>query len=72
MAHIYVYSPSGAVRGRAAFRRGVARRKAMWHEIEVDPSALASRQRFTGADATRLAAIGRAAASRADEALLSR
>ena len=25
MAHVYVYSPSGAVRDRAAFKRGVAR-----------------------------------------------
>ena len=72
MAHIYVYSPSGAVRDRAAFKRGVARLKAMGHEVEVDPSALASWQRFAGDDATRLAAIARAAASGADVALISR
>ncbi len=72
MAHIYVYSPSGAVRDRAAFRRGVERLKAMGHEVEVDPSGLASWQRFAGDDATRLAAIGRAAASGADVALISR
>ena len=72
MAHVYVYSPSGAVRDRAAFKRGVARLKALGHEVEVDPSALASWQRFAGDDATRLAAIGRAAASGADVALISR
>lgn len=72
MAHIYVYSPSGAVRDRAAFRRGVQRLQAMGHEVEVDPAALANWQRFAGDDATRLAAIGRAAASGADVALISR
>ena len=70
--HIYIYSPSGAVRDKAAFRRGVARLKAMGHEVEVDPDALASHTRFAGDDDTRLAAIHRAAASGADVALISR
>ncbi|HMN56368.1 MAG TPA: LD-carboxypeptidase, partial [Ottowia sp.] len=60
MAHIYVYSPSGAVRDRAAFRRGIRRLQAMGHEVEVDPDALAAWQRFAGDDATRLTAIERA------------
>jgi len=72
MAHVYVYSPSGAVRDRAAFQRGVKRLKALGHDVEVDPAALTSWQRFAGDDATRLAAIGRAAASGADVALISR
>ena len=72
MAHVYVYSPSGAVRDRSAFKRGVARLKALGHEVEVDHSALASWQRFAGDHDTRLAAIGRAAASGADVALISR
>ncbi len=72
MAHIYVYSPSGAVRDRAAFRRGLQRLQAMGHEVEVDPDALATFERFAGDDATRLAAIGRAAASGADIALTTR
>ena len=72
MAHLYVYSPSGAVRDRAAFRRGVRRLEALGHEVEIDPDALASWQRFAGDDDTRLAAIGRAAASGADVALISR
>ena len=72
MAHIYIYSPSGAVRDRAAFRRGVKRLQALGHEVEVDPSALDSWQRFAGDDATRLAAISRAASSGADVALTSR
>ena len=72
MAHIYVYSPSGAVRDKAAFRRGVQRLKALGHEVELDPDALSSWQRFAGDDATRLAAIGRAAASGADVALTTR
>lgn len=72
MAHIYIYSPSGAVRDRSAFKRGVKRLQALGHEVEVDPSALDSWQRFAGDDATRLAAIARAAASGANIALTSR
>ncbi len=70
--HIYIYSPSGAVRDKAAFRRGIRRLQALGHEVEVDEMALASHQRFAGDDATRLAAIGRAAASGADVAMISR
>ena len=72
MAHIYVYSPSSAVRDKAAFRRGVKRLQAQGHEVEIDPAALTSHMRFAGDDATRIAAIGRAAASGADIALISR
>ena len=70
--HIYIYSPSSAVRDKAAFRRGVKRLQALGHEVEIDEGALASHQRFAGDDATRLAAILRAAASGADVALISR
>lgn len=70
--HIYIYSPSGAVRDKAAFKRGVARLQAMGHEVEIDSDALTSHQRFAGDDETRLAAIHRAAASKADVALISR
>lgn len=72
MSHIYIYSPSSAVRDKAAFRRGVARLKTLGHEVELDPSALASHMRFAGDDATRVAAVERAAASGADMALISR
>ena len=72
MSHIYVYSPSSAQRDKVAFRRGLARLKALGHEVEVDPDALATHMRFAGDDATRLAAIHRAAASGADVALMSR
>ena len=70
--HIYVYSPSSAVRDKAAFKRGVARLKALGHEVEIDTDVLAVHTRFAGDDATRLAAIHRAAASGADVALISR
>ncbi len=70
--HIYIYSPSGAVRDKAAFKRGVARLQALGHEVELDADALSSHQRFAGDDETRLAAIHRAAASKADVALMSR
>lgn len=70
--HIYIYSPSGAVRDKSAFRRGVKRLESLGHEVEVDPDALQSSTRFAGDDATRIAAIQRACDSRADVALISR
>jgi muramoyltetrapeptide carboxypeptidase len=72
VSHIYVFSPSSAVRDRAAMRRGIARLKALGHEVEVDADATTSHMRFAGDDATRLAAIHRAAASGADIALITR
>ena len=72
MAHIYIYSPSSAVRDKPAFRRGVKRLTALGHEVEVDEAALAVHMRFAGDDAKRLTAIERAAASGADVALISR
>ena len=72
MSHIYIYSPSSAVRDKAAFRRGIQRLRALGHEVEVDADALTSSQRFAGDDATRIAAISRAASSGADVALISR
>lgn len=70
--HIYIYSPSSAVRDKPAFRRGVKRLQALGYDVEIDEAALAVSQRFAGDDATRLAAIARAAASGADVALISR
>lgn len=70
--HIYIYSPSGAVRDKAAFRRGVARLRGMGHEVEIDPNALSSHMRFAGDDETRVAAVHRAAASGADWAMSTR
>ena len=72
MAHIYIYSPSGAVRDKAAFKRGVARLKKLGHEVELDANALSRQTRFAGDDDTRLSAIQRAAASGADVAMISR
>lgn len=72
MSHIYIYSPSSAVRDKAAFRRGVKRLRALGHEVEIDSDALSSYQRFAGDDATRIAAIARASASGADLAMISR
>lgn len=70
--HIYIYSPSSAVRDKASFKRGIQRLKALGHEVEIDSAALAKFQRFAGDDETRLAAIDRAAASGADVALTTR
>ena len=70
--HIYVYSPSSAVRDKAAVRRGIARLQKLGHEVELDPAAYATQTRFAGDDETRLAAIHRAADSRADIAIITR
>ena len=72
MAHLYVYSPSGAVRDKPGYRRAIKRLKALGHEVEVDESALMSHQRFAGDDDARLQAIARAAASGADVILTTR
>ena len=72
MAHIYIYSPSGAVRDKQAFKRGIQRLTKLGHSVEVDADALTSSMRFAGDDLTRLAAIHRAASSGADVALISR
>jgi len=69
---IYIYSPSGAVRDKAAFKRGIKQLKALGHAVEIDADALGSHLRFAGDDDTRLAAVHRAAASGADVALISR
>ncbi|MDR7305189.1 LD-carboxypeptidase [Rhodoferax saidenbachensis] len=69
---IYIYSPSGAVRDKVAFKRGVKRLNTLGYDVDVDNDALASSTRFAGDDSTRLAAIHRAAASGADVALISR
>lgn len=72
MAHIYIYSPSSAVRNKAAFRRGVKRLQAQGHAVELDPDVLSTHMRFAGDDDTRVAAVHRAAASGADVALTAR
>jgi muramoyltetrapeptide carboxypeptidase len=72
MAHIYIHSPSGAVRDKAAFKRGVQRLKDLGHSTEIDSAALKSVQRFAGDDAERVACFERAACSGANIALTTR
>ena len=72
MRDIYIYSPSSAVRDKAAFRRGVKQLQGLDCAVTIDEAALSSHMRFAGDDATRLAAIGRAAASHADVAMIAR
>ena len=72
MSHIYIFSPSSAVRDKAAFKRGIKRLEAKGHEVQIDPDALSSHMRFAGDDEIRLKAIGRAAASGANIAMISR
>ena len=60
------------MRDKAALRRAIKRLQQLGHEVELDPDALASHTRFAGDDATRLAAIHRAAASGADVAMMTR
>jgi muramoyltetrapeptide carboxypeptidase len=72
MAHIYIYSPAGAVRDKAGFKRGIKRLETQGHQVEIDKDALTSHERFAGDDATRLQAIARAACSGADLTLITR
>lgn len=72
MSHIYVYAPSSAVVDKTAFKRGIKRLQSLGHEVEIDPAALTRDTRFAGDDATRVAAIHRAAASGADVAMTAR
>jgi muramoyltetrapeptide carboxypeptidase len=72
MSHLYIVSPSSAVRDKPALRRGLARLKALGHQVELDPGLRAHHQRFAGDDEARLAALERAAASGADAVLISR
>jgi muramoyltetrapeptide carboxypeptidase len=72
MSHIYVYSPSSRVVDKAAFKRGIKRLQSLGHEVELDADVLTGHLRFAGDDATRIAAIHRAAASGADVAMTSR
>ena len=60
------------MRDKQSFKRGLSRLKKLGHAVEVDADALTSSTRFAGDDATRLAAIHRAASSGADVALISR
>lgn len=69
---IYIYSPSGAVRQRAAYRVGIRRLEQAGYGVVQDPAVLTTWQRFAGDDAERLAAIARATQSGADMALISR
>ncbi len=69
---IYIYSPSGAVRDKKSFKLGTSRLKELGYQVQVDPDALTSYQRFAGDDHTRLKAIIRAASSNANIALISR
>jgi muramoyltetrapeptide carboxypeptidase len=70
--HIYLISPSGAVRDKAALRLGVKRLKQLGHDVELDPDALSTEQRFAGDDDARVLAVSRAAASGADLVMLTR
>ena len=70
--HLYIYSPSSSIRDKAAFRRGIRRLEALGYDVELDPAVLTHHQRFAGTDEERLNAIGRAAASGAAAALISR
>ena len=69
MSHIYIFSPSSAVRDKAAFRRGLKRLKAQGHEVEVDEAALPGES--PPALATRLAEAKAQAVARDATALLT-
>ena len=47
MSHIYIFSPSSAVRDKAAFKRGIKRLEAQGHEVQIDPDAPVSYTHLT-------------------------
>ena len=71
-SHLYVISPSGAVRDKAAFKRGVRYLEGLGLQVEVDSGVLSSHFRFAGDDTSRLASLDRSIASGADWVMLSR
>jgi len=72
MSSIYIFSPSGAVRDQKAFKKGISVLKSLGHDVQIDPDALSSFERFAGDDQTRLLAIERACDSGCDVAMVSR
>ena len=52
MSHIYIFSPSSAVRDKTAFKRGIKRLEALGHEVQIDLDALSGHMRFAGDDET--------------------
>lgn len=70
--NVYIYSPSGAVRDKNAFKRGLKRLSQLGYNVEVDTGSLLSSTRFAGDDEQRAQAFSRAADSGADVALISR
>ncbi len=69
---VYVCSPSGVIRDKAGFKRGIKQLKGLGAVVQVDPDALSRCQRFAGDDATRVGALQRAADSACDMVLLGR
>lgn len=70
---IYIYSPSGVVIDKTAYRRGIGfLEKQLECTVIQDPTSLAKHQRFAGNDSERIRAIERAASSGADVCLISR
>ena len=72
MPKIYIISPSGAVRDRQVFQKGVKLLKSLGHDVELDPDVLSRHQRFAGEDDARLASLTRACESDSDVVLTSR
>ncbi len=72
MPKIYIISPSGAVRDRQVFQKGVKLLKSLGHDVELDPDVLSRHQRFAGDDDARLASLTRACESDSDVVLTSR
>jgi muramoyltetrapeptide carboxypeptidase len=63
-AGIYLFSPAGAVRSKEALATAVKNIALSGYQVQVDRSALSTRQRFAGSDSQRCAAFERAATSK--------
>lgn len=69
---LVLYSPAGVLRSVAPLRRAATRLGRLGFDVQVDVAAASRSQRFAGDDATRLAAIHRAADARPAVALATR
>ena len=69
---VYLYSPAGAVRDAARLARSQSNLEKSGFAVTIDKAALLTKQRFAGSDAQRIAAFDRAAASKAEIAMVTR
>ena len=72
MTSLTLFSPAGVLLNSAPLLRASKRLQALGFDVRIDPAALKKRQRFSGTDEARLAAIHRVASQAPSIALATR